>query len=82
MPWTQADLDALDAVIISGARRVRFADGREAYYHSLAELRSIRDEVAAAVDPLAGRPRVTLVAHRRDESQNSIRPWNERETGT
>jgi len=48
--WTDADLTALDAAIATGAFKVRYADGREVTYRSLADLRSIRDEVKAALD--------------------------------
>lgn len=48
--WTDADLVALDGAIATGALKVRYADGREVTYRSLADLRSIRDEVKAALD--------------------------------
>jgi hypothetical protein len=47
MAWTQADLAAINEAIALGARKVRFADNREVEYRSLADMRSIRDEIAA-----------------------------------
>lgn len=48
--WTVADIAALEAAIKSGALRVRFPDGREIQYHTLADmmtlLRTMREEVA------------------------------------
>ena len=49
--WTEADLAALNDAIATGALKVRDADGRETTFRSLADLRSIRDEVAAALSP-------------------------------
>lgn len=46
MPWTQEDLDAINEAIASGASKVRFADNREVTYRSIADMRSIRDEIA------------------------------------
>lgn len=39
MAYTQSDIDDLKAAIASGALRVRYADGREIQYRSLAEMR-------------------------------------------
>ena len=66
MAWTQADLDALNRAIATGAREVEFADGRKVAYRSLADMRSIRDEIAVAVGAAAPRPRVTFAEHCRD----------------
>lgn len=49
MAWTQTDLDAINEAIALGARKVRFADNREVEYRSLADMRSIRDEIASAL---------------------------------
>lgn len=49
MAMTQADLSAIEEAIATGAMKVRFADNREVTYRSLAEMRSIRDEIAAAL---------------------------------
>jgi hypothetical protein len=47
--WTQADLDALNQAIATGATEVRFRDGRLVKYRTLAEMRSIRDEMATVL---------------------------------
>ncbi|GJD51095.1 hypothetical protein OPKNFCMD_3846 [Methylobacterium crusticola] len=47
MAWTTADLDAINQAIATGASKVRFADNREVTYRSLADMRSVRDEIAA-----------------------------------
>lgn len=39
MPFSQSDIDELKAGIATGARRVRYADGREVEYRSLADMR-------------------------------------------
>jgi hypothetical protein len=41
MAWVQADLDAIDAAIATGARRVRFQT-HEVEYHSLSDLLKVR----------------------------------------
>lgn len=41
MAFTQTDIDALKEAIGSGALKVRYADGREVQYRSLAEMREI-----------------------------------------
>ncbi|SEQ48882.1 hypothetical protein SAMN05216548_10524 [Faunimonas pinastri] len=64
--WTQADLAAIDAAIATGASRVRFADNREVFYRSLAEMRSVRRDIAAALGGTVTAPRVTLASFRRD----------------
>jgi hypothetical protein len=64
MIWTQADLDAVKQAIALGAMKVRYADGREVTYRSLDDLRSIRDEIAAALNP-APVSRVVIMEHRR-----------------
>ena len=54
MAVTQADVDALDAAIATGALRVRYADGREVTYRSLAEMREIRGMLVAQVSGSSG----------------------------
>lgn len=49
MALNQADLASIEEAIATGALKVRFADNREVTYRSLAEMRSIRDEIAAAL---------------------------------
>lgn len=66
MPYTQADLDAVNEVIATGARKVRFADGREHEARSLADLRSIRDEIAADLGRVPEPVRTTFASHSRD----------------
>lgn len=41
--WVQADLDALEAALKSPERRVRFTDGREVEYRSIAEMQQARE---------------------------------------
>ena len=52
MAWTQSDLDTLKAAIATGALSVRYADGRQVTYRTLAEMRSIYTEMA---DQVVGR---------------------------
>lgn len=49
MAWTQADLDALDASIALGAKKVRYADGREVEYRSLREMKGLREDIKASL---------------------------------
>ena len=49
MAYTQADLDALDEVIASGALTVRTPEGKLVTYHSLDELRSLRSAMQAEI---------------------------------
>lgn len=46
---SQADIDALEDAIGSGARRVRYSDGSEVEYRTLAEMRSILADMKASV---------------------------------
>lgn len=64
MAWTEADRDALREAIVLGASKVRYADGREATYRSLEEMRSILRQIE---EELAGRrdERTSVVAHLR-----------------
>lgn len=52
MPWTQADVDALDAAYKSGAEQTTLADGRSvrlrSYEEYLALRRLMQDEIAGA----------------------------------
>lgn len=47
MAWTQTDLDTLDAAIISGIRKVTFADGRSTEYQNVADMRQVRNDMKA-----------------------------------
>lgn len=53
MAYTDTDLQAVEAAIASGERRVQFADGRSVEYRSVAELKDaralIRAELATAM---------------------------------
>lgn len=49
MSWTQNDIVVLERAIASGARRVRFSDGREITYHSLQEMMALLETIRAAV---------------------------------
>jgi len=64
--WTEADLATLNQAIATGASKVRFADGREVTYRSLADMRSTRDEIAAALGLTAEAPRTTYASYSRD----------------
>lgn len=60
MSWTSNDIVALEKAIATGARKVRFADGREVNYHSLAEMMALLETVKAAVLGSSSAPRVSL----------------------
>jgi len=51
MPFTEADLTAINAALAAGALAVRFSDGRQVTYQSVDNLlrarRIIADEIAA-----------------------------------
>ena len=50
MAWTQADLDALDAVIKSGSDTVSYGNGQTVKYRSLAEMIQIRTMISDALN--------------------------------
>lgn len=50
MAWVQADLDAINAAIATGARRVRFQT-HEVEYHSIDQLLKARDKIVAELTP-------------------------------
>lgn len=58
MAWTQSDLDTLKAAYALGARKVRYADGREVEYRSLADMKAIMDDIAAELGAPKGPNRV------------------------
>ena len=66
MAYTPDDLTAINDAIATGAVKVRFADGRETIFRSLAELRSIRDEVMAALGLSPEPLRTTYASFTRD----------------
>lgn len=51
------DLATLKAAARSGVQRVRYADGREVTYRTMAELRQAISEVEAEVAVASGQPR-------------------------
>ena len=61
MAYQQSDLDKLDAAIMSGVKKVSFADGRSTEFHSLDEMRRLRgdvkSELAASASQVRGRTR-------------------------
>lgn len=66
MSWTQADLDGINRALATGARKVRFADNREVEYRSLADMRSVRDEIEAALGRRPEPVRTTYASYSRD----------------
>jgi hypothetical protein len=70
MAYTQADLDALQEAIATGAMTVKFGSGpdsREVTYRSLADMRAIEANIIAAITPAARQPiRTSFVSHSRD----------------
>jgi hypothetical protein len=56
MAWTQTDLDAIDKAIASGAVRVDYPGGGSVTYRSLADMRSVRGDIAKSVNDAAGVP--------------------------
>ncbi len=50
MAYTAGDITALKEAIGSGALRVRYADGREVLYRSLAEMRQILNMMEGEVN--------------------------------
>ena len=66
MNWTTADYQAICQAIATGASKVRFADNREVFYRSLADMRSVRDEIAAALGLVPERLRTTYASFTRD----------------
>jgi hypothetical protein len=53
MAWTQADLDAINTAIATGAKRVRFQT-HEVEYQSVSDLLKVRDVIKAEVEGDAG----------------------------
>lgn len=66
MSWTQRDLDDLDAAIATGAMRVRYADGRETVFRTLADMTTTRNRIAAELGvSMSSSSRVMILEHRR-----------------
>lgn len=57
MAWSQSDLDAIDNAIKSGALRVEYPNGGSVLYRSLADMRSIRGDIAQCLNVQAGLPK-------------------------
>lgn len=53
MAYTSEDLAALQAAVATGAQRVRFEDGREVQYRSLAEMNQIIQSIQTAIGSTA-----------------------------
>ena len=49
MAYQQSDLDKLDAMIVSGVRRVTFADGRSTEYQNLDQMLAAKRVIAAEI---------------------------------
>ena len=60
MAFSQDDIDALKSSIASGALRVRYADGREVFFRTLAEMRETLRMMENDVSPAAKPPRTLL----------------------
>jgi hypothetical protein len=54
MAWTTTDVETIEAAIVSGQSRVKFADGREVEYRSIPDLLKARDAIKMAVSGAAG----------------------------
>ena len=63
--YTAQQLADLRAAIAEGVMKVRFSDGREMTYRSLAEMRAIERDMAAELETGQWKPRRIYVAHRR-----------------
>lgn len=64
MAYTQADADALKAAMASGAQRVRYSDGSEVEYRSLAEMKEALSMIQAEASPPVKPVRAFRFAHR------------------
>lgn len=62
MAWTQTDLDALDASIKKGVRRVSYASGT-VEYHSLDEMLKLRALMASEIAGNTAPPATTVGAY-------------------
>jgi hypothetical protein len=62
MAITQADIDALEKAMVSGALRVRYPDGSEVQYRTMAEMSEALARARAILTPAsATTPRVLVV---------------------
>lgn len=62
MAFTTADAVDLREAIATGALKVRFADGREVTYRSLAEMREILGMIERSVSPVEDSGRTSVAA--------------------
>lgn len=62
MAYTLAQLEALESAIASGALTVRYSDGKMVTYHSLAEMRNLRQEMQTelSVAPVKRRAKIIV----------------------
>lgn len=63
--YTAQQLADLRAAIAEGVMKVRFSDGREMTYRSLAEMRAIERDMAAELETGQWKPRRIYAAYRR-----------------
>lgn len=69
MAWSQADLDAIDAAIATGATSVKFGagpDSREVHYRTLSQMLDVRTLIAEAIGVAPVRRRMSFIVHSRD----------------
>ncbi len=66
MAWTQTDLDAIEAAMVTPEMRVRFQDGREVQYRTMAELLSARDVIKSSLNAASGAIRTTKMKFTKD----------------
>lgn len=57
MAYSQADINALEKAIASGALRCRYSDGSEVEYRSLADMKETLRMIEAEVNPPSRRVR-------------------------
>lgn len=64
MAYQQSDLDKLDRQILSGVKKITFADGRSTEFNTLDEMRRLRGdmkaELAAAASQVSPRRRFSV----------------------
>ena len=63
MAWTQADLDSLEEAMKAGVLKVRYSDGKEVTYRSLAEMMQLRQLMQKQIAPASGNSRITLTSY-------------------
>jgi hypothetical protein len=64
MAWTQADFDALNEAIISGAQTVAY-EGKTVTYRSLDDMLRLQNIIAVALGLVPGNKNTLLVEHDR-----------------